>query len=239
MISIWANHEASKGHTITIVNEARGTAQGKRFDLFYGSNGKASRMVYETSKFVENFLYPNSSYAKKQVNHVVLRLSNRNMLQSQSVVVVVESTRAAEEYVIYISSSVMDEINHGRAMLLAVQKGVAGMWVWDGEGEAPRSLVNGIVECIINSSTSSELGVAGIRSPEEMVAPQPPDCWGDKNAKAVAEFLNYYELKRPGFIRRLNQELRSRWREQTLDAAPGMPTQILCVPHNSSIISSA
>ncbi|KAI5662063.1 hypothetical protein M9H77_21386 [Catharanthus roseus] len=236
LISIWADHEASKGHSITIINEASHTTSGRRFDLFYASNDKASRIIYRTSKFAEKFLYPDSTYPKKQVNHVILRLSSRTMTQS----VVVDSPPAGNgEYVIYISPSIMDEINHKQALFLAIQRGMARIWLWDiyiiDEIEVPLSIVNGIVEYI------TDLAVGEIKSSQETMAAAADGCWrSKKNTKAAEEFLSYYEMKNPGFIRQLNRELRHNgWDDRMVDVALGLSIQHLCAHTNSSSSSSS
>ncbi|KAK1393382.1 hypothetical protein POM88_012438 [Heracleum sosnowskyi] len=99
-ISLWANYEASKGFHITVINDEGDSFAGNRFSHFYISDDKATRIIFDTSKFVENILYPSdhvhhhqSQFFKKQVNHVILRLANQNM----SADIVVES-RANNEF---------------------------------------------------------------------------------------------------------------------------------------------
>ncbi|KAL3508967.1 hypothetical protein ACH5RR_028368 [Cinchona calisaya] len=131
IVSIWANHEASKGFSISIINEAREKSLGKRFDLFYVSNDEASRLVLRTSKFVEDFLYPNNvigSYTKKQVKQVILRLSGRNLTSP----VIVESSQDHDhKIVIHISPSTLEGNDFSHAMFVAVQQGMSRIWLWD------------------------------------------------------------------------------------------------------------
>lgn len=229
LVSIWANHEASKGYSISIINKARGTFPGKRFDLFYVSNDEASRLVLSTSKFVENFLYPNSSYPKKQVNQVILRLSSRNLISP----VTVDSGQGHDQYVLHISPSVVEEKNFSHAMFVAVQQGMVRIWLWDDLGNVPSTLIDGIVEYISNLAVSDGLLDFGYKMDFE--SPEfDGHCWNSKNPKAVAQFLNYCEVKKPGFIRRLNQALKNGWHDRTVDDALGMPVQHLCIAHNSS-----
>ncbi|XP_027172217.1 uncharacterized protein LOC113771867 [Coffea eugenioides] len=233
IVSIWANHEASKGFSISIINEARETSPGKRFDLFYASNDEASSLLLTTSKFVEDFLYPNGSFPKKKVNHVVLRLSSRNLSSS----IVVDSGQEHDrghQFVLHISPSVLEEINFSHAMFLAVQQGMARIWLWDGQGNAPSTLINGIVEYLSNIAVSSG-GLLGFGSLDLESMEKDSNCWKSKNPKAVAQFLNYCELEKPGFIGRLNQALGNGWHDRTVDDALGMSAQHLRkVHHNSS-----
>ncbi|XXG90496.1 hypothetical protein AAC387_Pa12g2250 [Persea americana] len=65
LISIWANYEASKGFEVIILNNSGDTPQGRRFDLFFVSDDRATRIVLNTSKFVERILYPDHHHPKK------------------------------------------------------------------------------------------------------------------------------------------------------------------------------
>ncbi|KAK3039078.1 hypothetical protein RJ639_028529 [Escallonia herrerae] len=194
-LSIWANHEASKGFTITIINEAAESPSGKRFSLFYLCNGKATRILLSTSTFVEKLLYPNNAHPKKRVNHVTLRLSSRNLTHPALV-----ESRKNHEYVIHLSPSVMEETNFNQAMLTALRRGVARLWLWDGHDSAPPGLINGMVEYITS--------LAGSR---------PVLDSGRAKESAVARFLNYCERQKPGFIGRLNRGMEREWHDQTVD----------------------
>lgn len=127
----------------------------------------------------------------------------------------------------------MEENNFRYATLLAIQAGIARMWIWDGSGNAPLTLVNGIVDFI-----TTKLGISSGLSTFEKSDYESPefdrDCWKSKNPKAVANFLNFCELEKPGFIRRLNQALKSEWHDQLVDDALGIPLKHLCTAHNSS-----
>ncbi|KAL0720297.1 hypothetical protein Bca4012_034896 [Brassica carinata] len=73
-ISLWANHEASKGFSITIINEAKETPSGKRFSLFFESDDAAVRVLLETSFSAERLLYDGVPHRlRKRVNHVTVR----------------------------------------------------------------------------------------------------------------------------------------------------------------------
>ncbi|KAL0443752.1 UNVERIFIED_CONTAM: hypothetical protein Slati_2097900 [Sesamum latifolium] len=147
IVSIWANHEASKGYDITIVNESGDTFLGKRFQLFYVSNDEVVRLVIRTSKVVENFLYPDhdDSQIRKPVNHIIVKLADRNLTDN----IVVESG-THYKFVLNISPSVMEGTNFGRAVFQAIQRGVPRIWLWNGRGNAPESLIHGIVEYMID-----------------------------------------------------------------------------------------
>ncbi|KAM3204146.1 hypothetical protein P3L10_027555 [Capsicum annuum] len=85
VFSLWENYEDSKGFDITIVNEANDQSAFAS-DLFFMSNDEATRLIPRTSKFIENILYPISDRReshqqkiKKQVKHVIPRLSSQNL----------------------------------------------------------------------------------------------------------------------------------------------------------------
>lgn len=229
IVTIWANCEASKGFSITIINDAGDTAAGRKFDLFYVSNDKATRMVLNTSEFVEKVLYdPSNTHPKKDVNHVIVRLASRNLTHMAIV-----SSRERNEFALDISPSVMQGTHVGYAMASALQRGMARIWLWDGEDSAPPALLEGMVEYITI--------LAGFSPAPTM--PNSVDlsgsgnfCWMNKDPIAVAHFLNYCEAQNRGFIQRLNQAMEHQWHEGALEAALGFPVQDLCASYNSTKI---
>ncbi|XP_057502925.1 uncharacterized protein LOC130786625 [Actinidia eriantha] len=205
ILSIWANHEASKGFEIHIENGATISPAGCRFQLLYVSNDKATR----------------TSLPKKQVNRVTLRLAGRNPTHT----VTVESLKE-HDFVLNLSPSLMEEANIDQAMSRAVQQGMARVWLYD---NAPNFLINGMVEYI---SSLAEFG--GVSDSGSTVLLENEDnCWEDENPRTVAHFLNYCEQHNKGFIQRLNQAMEGRWHDQTVDNALGVPVQHLCTSYMS------
>ncbi|KAK4398203.1 hypothetical protein Sango_1295800 [Sesamum angolense] len=226
IVSIWANHEASKGYDITIVNESADTFLGNRFQLFYVSNDEAVRLVIQASKVVENFLYPDhDSRIKKPVSHIIVKLADRNLTDN----IIVESG-TDQIFVLNISPLVMEGTNFGQAMFQALQRGVARIWLWDGRGNAPESLIHGIVEYMID-----HLWATRQRSDHDRAKPlrSATTCWKDGDSRVVAEFLDYCERRRPGFIRRLNHGMMDGWDDGKLDGLLGQPAQNLCTSYES------
>lgn len=228
VISIWANREASKGFDITIINEAKDSPAGRRFELFYISNDKATRILLNTSCFAENILYPNTNFSldgKKQVQHVTLRLTTNT---TQRILVSVDTTNESnDEFVISLSSSVMGDTNianANHAIVSALQRGMARIWLWDGESRAPPSLIQGLVEYISM--------LAGFGDAKNYVGGELPEfghiCWDSKDAGVTARFLEFCEVNHKGFIQRLNQGMRQRWDNRTVDDALGMEAKYLC-----------
>ncbi|KAL0306721.1 UNVERIFIED_CONTAM: hypothetical protein Sradi_6089400 [Sesamum radiatum] len=224
IVSIWANHEASKGYDITIVNESADTFLGNRFQLFYVSNDEAVRLVIQASKVVENFLYPDhDSRIKKPVSHMIVKLADRNLTDN----IIVES-RTDQKFVLNISPLIMDGTNFGQAMVQAVQRGVARIWLWDGRGNAPESLIHGIVEYMID-----HLWATRPQSDRAKPLRSATTCWKDGDSRVVAEFLDYCDRRLPGFIRRLNHGMMDGWDDGKLDGLLGQPAQNLCTSYES------
>nr|GMD90322.1 uncharacterized protein LOC109150370 [Ipomoea batatas] len=169
-------------------------------------------------------------HPKKTITHVILRLSSRNLSRPATT----HSGDRDGEFVIHLSPSIMHDPNFKHAMFLAVQRGMARIWLWDGQGNAPITLINGIVDYI------STLAVSGGSPPAPSSAELPEysgsGCWtGNSDPRAVAGFLNYCEGKREGFVRRLNQEMKNNWHEKMVDdALGGMPAKTLCDSYHSS-----
>jgi hypothetical protein len=226
IISIWANYEASKGFGITLVNDAKDSAEGKRFTLSYISNDKATRIILNTSLFVENLLYPNINDTKKQViHHVTLRLASNNLPKLFTV-----DTNTNNEFVINISPSVL--VGHPKnldyAITSVVLQGMARAWIWDSESRAPQWLLDGMVEYIN--------GLAGFGPVRNLGGHESLDdqfgkfCSGDKDPMVLAQFLKYCERHEKGFIQRLNKALRDdhQWIGRTVEDVLGISEQNLC-----------
>ncbi|GMI67751.1 hypothetical protein like AT2G42900 [Hibiscus trionum] len=152
-ISVWANHEASKGFKVTILNNpaVRDSPAGRRFHLFYVSNDEATRIILNTSALVENILYPNQPHqTKKPVHHVVLQLAAGDENPSANKVSVVSMSKGKESvYVISLSPSIMEESNVKYSVISTIQRAMARIWLWDGESSAaPPWLIDGMAEYI-------------------------------------------------------------------------------------------
>ncbi|KAJ0110412.1 hypothetical protein Patl1_01460 [Pistacia atlantica] len=220
IISIWANYEASKGFDVIIVNDSKDSLAGKRFELLYISNDKATRILLNTSAFAENILYSDTNHSKNQVHSVTLRLTAKNLSQ-----IVTVDTSKTDEFVINLSPSIMGYANVNSAIISALQRGMARTWLWDGESRAPARLMDGLVEYITM--------LAGMSQRKKFVgAGELPEfshvCWDDKDPMVVAEFLDYCEKHNNGFIQRLNQAMREGWDIATVNDALGMEAKYYC-----------
>ncbi|KAL8512463.1 hypothetical protein ACS0TY_018804 [Phlomoides rotata] len=220
IVSIWANHEASKGYAITTVNDSGDTFAGRRFHLFYVSNDEATRIVMKASNIIENFLYPDYDsilMSKKPITRVIIRLADRNLTEN-----VIVGSGTNHEFVINISPSILEGINFGHDMNVALGQGVARMWLWDGQGTTSKakSLIDGIVEYLVNNLGGSFT----------VPRAEPP---GSAAVGRVAEFLNHCERHRPGFIRRLNRVMKDGWDDEKLDGALSRPVHEVCTTYES------
>lgn len=224
-LSIWASYESSKGFDISIVNQlSRDSPAGKRFDLFYVSDDKATRVVLNASKFVEDLLYDESS-PKKPVSHVTLRLSDKKF---SGEVDVSPSGEDPHGFVIDISPQVMEAPDVDNAMTSAVLRGMARVWLWDGESTVPPGVLSGVVEYI---ATAAGFGQRGGAEVPAIRCGQDHGWYEEEDPRSVARLLGYCEEREKGFIRRLNGAMRGRWHDWTVDDALRKPTeQCLCVP---------
>ncbi|KAI4308090.1 hypothetical protein L6164_031200 [Bauhinia variegata] len=228
LISLWANYEASKTFEVTIINDSKHSPAGRRFELFYVSNDKATRILLNTSSFVEDLLYPsNLQHPKKQIDHVTLRLAGRNFNTTPAVAVTATGNRYScgksfTSYIIDISPTSLEEANYNHAIVSAVQQAMARVWLWDGESRAPPQLVDGMVEYITELAGFRQENFSGARA-------QLPECeeghirWEDKDPRDVAHYLHFWEAYGKGFIQRLNQALIDTWHDKMVDQALGMP----------------
>lgn len=228
LTSLWANHEASKGFDITILNNAKGSSAGQRFDLFYVSNDEATRLLLNASSFIENLIYPSPDFPKKKVKSVHLTLSLRDLSSN----VAVEQLDGGVDFVVHLSPSIFNERNVNHAMSAAILRGMSRVWLWNGEADAPPSLLDGMVEHIVGAAGFVEKKYSG--GVVSKLAACEPMWWKDKDPMQVAMFLDYHERQREGFIQRLNQGLKSRWHDRTVEDALGMPGQRPCGSSNFS-----
>lgn len=231
LVSLWANHEASRGFAVTVIDAAGDTIAGKRFHLFYVSNDEATRIVIKASKAVETFLYPadNDMDSKKEVARIIFKLTGSNSNDEVFV-----DSEGVHEFVLNISPSILEGTDFRRGMFLAVQQGVARVWLWDGQGQSPKYLINGIVEYI----TSNLDGFGKLPPSVEEAAPPQKGfssvaCWKSQDPIAVAEFLKHCERRQPGFIARLNRGMKYSWHDDMFGVALGMPVQDLCTSFES------
>lgn len=241
-ISIWANYEASKTFDIYIINDTKDSLAGRRFTLFYISNDKAARIVFNTSSFVEQILYPNSNNDivknKKNIKSVTLRLVHHNLNTNT----IITAAAAAGEnnnknYVIEISSMLLEDENFNKMVIVGeIQRAMARVWLWDGRSKAPPRLLDGMAEYVAELAgfRRERLSGGGDKLPECEVGGGL--WWEDKDPTHVARLLNYCENYEKGFIKRLNEALRDTWHDRVVDDLLGLKGTKLCGLYNASYL---
>ncbi|KFK37133.1 hypothetical protein AALP_AA4G217400 [Arabis alpina] len=198
-ISLWANHEASKGFSITIINEAKDSHTAKKFALFFEFDDTAVRVLLDTSFFVETYLYQSVPHRlKKPVKHVTVRFSEGVEKFS------VTSGTSHGEYVIRLSSSLMERSDFRTAVRSALRCSMVRIWLWGDETGASLEIFSGMVEYLAESGLKrgrlDELG----------------EYWKDKEFVSMAQWLGYCEGQRKGFIRWLNHGMSLSWDDRTV-----------------------
>ncbi|KAG1334908.1 hypothetical protein COCNU_03G010270 [Cocos nucifera] len=218
-VSGWANYEAAKGFEITILSADTHTVAGRRFNLMFVSNGRAARLVLNSSDFIERLLYPNELYPKKPVRHVTLQLADQDLPE----VVAVNPGRGSGDFMIHVSPNLMAEADVKMSLASAVQRAMAQVWLRNGQGRAPRSLLNAMMEYL----TMAARLLHPLKHYDLSITPN-TSCWDDSNYSDNARFLQYCEEKRQGFIARLNRAMMEDWNEHMVDRALGLQSGQLC-----------
>lgn len=240
LISIWANYEASKTFDIHIVNDTKDSLAGRRFTLFYISNDKATRIVLNTSSFVEQILYPNGNNDnidiknKKIIKSVTLRLARQNL---NTITTIMADEKNINSYVIEISPMLLEDENfNNMAIVGAIQRAMARVWLWDGRSKAPPKLLDGMAEYITELA-----GFHRERLSDDVG--ESPECedgrelwWDNKDPTHVARLLHYCEKYDKGFIRRLNEALRDTWHDRMVGDVLGLKATKLCGLYNATYL---
>lgn len=216
--SLVAQHEASKGFAISVVTNGGGnTPAGRRFHLFFVSNGRAERIVHRASRHVERALFPDASFPRKRVTRVTVALAGHNLTADDATV---KAARSGEEYVISLSPGLLttSSASSDKAVAAAVRRAVARMWLWDGRGAAPARVTDSMVDYLASSSGADE---------ETMMTWRP-----EENKQCMsARFLRHLEHRRRGFVARLNRAMKDRWSDAAVDAALGAPARPVCAAY--------
>ncbi|XP_062179363.1 uncharacterized protein LOC133883968 [Phragmites australis] len=216
--SLFAQHEASKGFHIDVVNDApRDTVAGRRFDLFFVSDGRAERILHYANRGVERALFPDASFPRKRVTRVTVKMAGHNLTADATL-----DAAAPGEYVIALTPSLVSSSDKAAdAVDAAVRRAVARMWLWDGRGGAPARVTDSMVEYLAFS-------VAG----DAAMTSQPEQEEGQQCMSA--RFLRHLEQRREGFVARLNRAMRDRWSDAAVDAALGAPARHACASYHAA-----
>jgi len=231
--SLFAQHEAAKGFGIDVVSAGaqRGGDAGRRFDLFFVSNGRAERILQYASRGVERALFPDASFPRKHVRRVTVRMAGHNLTAGATV----DAAAAPGEYVISLSPALVSGTGSSAAaadaVAAAVRRAVARMWLWDGRGAAPARVTEAMVEYLASAA-------AGDAAAEVEATPLSSSS-GDGGRRCMsARFLRHLERQREDFVARLNRAMRDRWSDAAVDAALGAPARHACAAYRAATSSS-
>ncbi|KAF6997841.1 hypothetical protein CFC21_014014 [Triticum aestivum] len=219
-VSLFAQHEASKGFRINVVRGG-GTAgaAGRRFDLLFVANGRAERVLHRASRRVEDALFPDPSFPRRLVARVTVRLMAGGNLTADDATV---DAVTDGEYVISLSPRLLSPSSGGGsagaadAVAAAVRRAVARMWLWDGRGAAPARVTEAMVEYLATAV------------PDESSSPAEEHASASNTQCISPRFLKHLERRRAGFVARLNRAMRDRWSDAAVDAALGAPARPVC-----------
>ncbi|OEL34431.1 hypothetical protein BAE44_0004553 [Dichanthelium oligosanthes] len=234
--SLFAQHEAAKGFGIDVVsaNAPRDDVAGRRFDLLFVSNGRAERILHYASRGVERALFPDASFPRKHVRRVTVKMAGHNLTAGATV----DAGAAPGEYVISLSPALVSGTGTGTAadvdaVVAAVCRAVARMWLWDGRSAAPARVTEAMVEYLASvaaGDAASEVATTPLSSSEE--------DGKQKHRCMSARFLRHLEGQREGFVARLNRAMRDRWSDAAVDAALGAPSRHSCAAYRAAVTSS-
>ncbi|XP_031499518.1 uncharacterized protein LOC116263858 [Nymphaea colorata] len=250
-VSVWANHEASKGFDIHVSNEIADATSARRFHMLFVADDRIDRMVLSSSRAAERLLYgENAQNRKKVVKRVsiTVRLSASDQPGSTAFFAA-DAGNCAEQcfcYTIYVGSGILREKEDvgkvRRVVGSAVQKVMAYVWLSDGDGRTPAELLDGIADYVTLASVgglkvarvptgegngrTGETNVSGSRSRE---------CWLAEDPGEVAAFIGYCECMSSGFVARLNEKMAEGWRPEMVDEALGTSSMRLCSSFSSAL----
>lgn len=211
--SLWADHEASKGFQVAVLSGgAAGTAAARRFDLMFVSNGRAVRALLAASGAVERVLFSGAG-ERKRVDRVTLQLAPVNFSGD---VAVLRGDPAESEFTLLLSSRVVfsDAGDGGSAMAAALRRGMAVVWLWDGQGAAPPALLDAMAEFL-----SAPPGAAGGGAAARLVRRCEEESGG-------------------GFVARLNVAMKAPWRPEMVAEAVGSAPATACRTSALSAVES-
>lgn len=229
--SLFAQHEAAKGFGIDVVSAGGAGADGRRFDLFFVSNGRAERILHHASRSVERVLFPDASFPRKQVRRVTVRMAGHNLTAGATV----DASAAPGEYVVSLSPALVSGTgaDAADAVAAAVRRAVARMWLWDGRGAAPARVTEAMVEYL------ASFDVAAAAEPlSSSPSPSSEDREEHHHRCMSARFLRHLEGQREGFVARLNRAMRDRWSDAAVDAALGAPARHACEAYRATTSST-
>ncbi|XP_042437261.1 uncharacterized protein LOC122023262 [Zingiber officinale] len=204
--SLWANYEASKGFQVTVLNNAAAAAAAasvssspptRRFDLLFVANGRAADSV-------QRALYPDASFPRKPVERVTLSMAPAVAADQgdcvREVTVAVRRGRREGEFAVELRPRVMEAADVAEAVGGAVRRGVARVWLWDGQGRAPKRVLAALEDYLATSSADALRGALASQS-------------GNHSAATVLPQEDFV------CVARLNRAMKDAWDDRMLTEA--------------------
>ncbi|KAG6506441.1 hypothetical protein ZIOFF_031764 [Zingiber officinale] len=155
--SFWANYEVSKSFDVNVLHATPHAVAGRCFNLFFVDNGRAIRLVLAASSSVQRALFPDVTFPRKPVHRVTVSMDAGGGLNDT--VVVIRAGVAENEFEVLVNPTVMEAADVQGAVEAAVRHGMARMWLWDGQGKAPRWLLDAMVEHLSPLATGNTGGL--------------------------------------------------------------------------------
>ncbi|KQK04689.1 uncharacterized protein LOC100835090 [Brachypodium distachyon] len=244
-VSLFAQHEASKGFRIDVLSAGAGAA-GRRFDLLFVSNGRAERLLLRASRAVEQQLFPDASFPRRRLARVTVRLmaaavGDHNLSAADATVDAIAAARGGGDqfdYVISLNPGLFSGYGAGEedvraAVARALRRAVARMWLWDGRGAAPAHVTESMVEYLAAMADGAAIEVPCLPSSSSSPSPAEEEhVAATRRTHCVfsARLVKHLEEQRRGggFVARLNRAMRDRWSDAAVDAALGAPARPIC-----------
>ncbi|GLJ37515.1 hypothetical protein SUGI_0762310 [Cryptomeria japonica] len=190
ILAVWAHFKTpAKAVDIIVINTAKTKAGGKLFEAIIGED-KGIFLAKQASDFVQNLLYSNPKYPRKNVTQIILSIDNYTKIA------------VTDEYVIHISDEyIADYVGdlEGEIMGL-IYREMGRVWLWNGGGEAPLTLIEGMAEYLRLS--------AGLY-PSQTYSNAETDHGSD--GQQMAKYLQYCESVKSGFVAEFNGRLEEKW----------------------------
>ncbi|KAM7474720.1 hypothetical protein LguiB_021963 [Lonicera macranthoides] len=172
----------------TITNKAGTTPGGLRFTNQIGLNYSRQTLNSATS-FIWRIFQQNTDASRKKVPRVTLIIENLSGISYT----VSGEIHVSANYIQDYSGDVKREITG------VLYHEMTHIWQWDGNGQAPEGLIEGIADYV-------RLKAGYV--PSHWVGPGKGDSWYE-GYDVTARFLDYCNSQRNGFVTELNKKMRN------------------------------
>ncbi|KAL6639496.1 hypothetical protein ACP70R_023226 [Stipagrostis hirtigluma subsp. patula] len=206
--------------SFTVRNSAANTAGGRRFDTILGRD-YIRNVLEEATSLVWSLFHQTSAADRKAVDAIELVVVDGRFpggcRASPS------QTGRIELNAQYIGNYAGDIRAKVTGMLY---RETARVWQWDGGGRANPSLVHGIADWV---------RLRAEYAPERWVKPGEGSRWDERYRGVTAQFLDYLERRRTGFVAELNKGLKKATTgEQIFRSITGESVQTLWLEYKAA-----